>query len=481
MSLVNPTAPRTGPTRHATRLHYRLILSLAPLIDALGLLAIAWGVDAVSQGLGPEAREAHAIAAVVFTILVIVALEIQGLYNVEQLIPPHIQLKAVALTSVLLLGSLVVPGFAANALGDLSPAWCAATFASSVAFLCLYRFGIYGAARRSIVAGRLARNIVLVGFGERARQHIERMRSGAQPWNRIVAVYEDRDNRPTAPVIGRPVLRDLNELVGFVRTRDVDDVVIGFPWSDEARIAAVVTRLAELPVNVHLGSDIADRLFDAPTFDRIGGTQVLKVKRKPLDGRDWLLKYCEDKILGLMVVLVFGLPMLVIALAIKVESRGPVFFRQARYGFNNRIFHVYKFRTMYHDRPPDTGVPQATKDDPRVTKVGRILRRTSLDELPQVFNVLQGTMSLVGPRPHAVAHNEEYAEVIRGYYARHRVKPGITGWAQVNGLRGETDTRDKMAARVRFDVFYIENWSFPFDIEILFRTIFVGFVHQNAY
>jgi len=168
-------------------------------------------------------------------------------------------------------------------------------------------------------------------------------------------------------------------------------------------------------------------------------------------------------------------------MAIRLDSKGPILYRQPRYGFNNQVFDVYKFRSMYVDRPPETGVPQATRDDPRITRVGRFIRRTSLDELPQLFNVLEGKMSLVGPRPHAVAHNEEYARIIAGYFARHRVKPGITGWAQVNGLRGETDTPEKMAARVRYDVYYIENWSLMFDFIILVRTAIVGFINKNAY
>ena len=183
-----------------------------------------------------------------------------------------------------------------------------------------------------------------------------------------------------------------------------------------------------------------------------------------------------------MLILVLILPLLVaIATAIKLDSRGPVVFRQKRYGFNNEVFDVYKFRSMYFNRPPEQGVPQAKRNDPRVTRVGKFLRATSLDELPQVFNVLQGVMSLVGPRPHAVAHNEEYAETITGYFARHRVKPGITGWAQVNGWRGETDTHVKMENRVRHDIEYIENWSLFLDLKILFMTAFVVFVQKSAY
>ena len=173
--------------------------------------------------------------------------------------------------------------------------------------------------------------------------------------------------------------------------------------------------------------------------------------------------------------------MAIIALLIKLDSRGPVFFRQPRYGFNNQIFSVFKFRTMHDGDASEHRVLQASRNDPRITRLGRLLRRTSLDELPQLFNVLQGTMSLVGPRPHAVPHNEEYAVVIRGYFARHRVKPGITGWAQVNGLRGETHDPKKMQARVNYDTYYIEQWSLLFDLQILATTAFIVWFQKSAY
>ena len=174
--------------------------------------------------------------------------------------------------------------------------------------------------------------------------------------------------------------------------------------------------------------------------------------------------------------------MLLVALAIKLEDpAGPVFFRQKRFGFNNKAFYIYKFRSMYAKPVEDRVTVQAKRGDPRITRVGRFIRRSSLDELPQLLNVLNGTMSLVGPRPHAIDHNEEYAEKIGGYFARHRVKPGMTGWAQVNGWRGETDTLDKMEARVQHDVYYAENWSVFFDLKILLMTAYVTWFDKNAY
>ena len=173
--------------------------------------------------------------------------------------------------------------------------------------------------------------------------------------------------------------------------------------------------------------------------------------------------------------------MLLIGIVIRLDSPGPIFFRQKRLGFNNQTFWIYKFRTMHVGDGPETNTVQAKRDDPRVTRIGRFLRRSSLDELPQIFNVLAGNMSLVGPRPHAVDHNAEYAQKICGYFSRHRVKPGITGYAQVNGLRGETDTTSKMEDRVRHDVYYTENWSLSFDLRILLKTVVVLFFSKNAY
>ena len=197
---------------------------------------------------------------------------------------------------------------------------------------------------------------------------------------------------------------------------------------------------------------------------------MLTIYRRPFTSWSRIVKRAEDMILGTAATVLLAPVMLLIAIAVKLDSPGPALFRQQRLGFNNNVITVFKFRTMKHRSAPETGVPQAQRGDPRVTRLGRILRRTSLDELPQLLNVLNGAMSLVGPRPHALAHNEQYAELIDDYLGRHRVQPGITGWAQVNGLRGETDTLDKMQRRVEFDLAYIDNWSVLMDLRIMVLT-----------
>ena len=213
---------------------------------------------------------------------------------------------------------------------------------------------------------------------------------------------------------------------------------------------------------------------------QIGGLPVWRLSTKPLSDVALLLKRAEDIFFGVSLLLVAAPLMAVIALAIRLDSPGAVLFRQKRHGFNNLTFTVFKFRSMSCAGPLDQEVPQATQCDPRVTRVGWLLRRTSLDELPQLFNVLKGDMSLVGPRPHAVPHNHLFGHQIEDYFRRHRLKPGITGWAQVNALRGETKSIDKMRARVEHDLYYIDNWSLLLDFKILLRTVTV-MIHPTAY
>jgi len=261
----------------------------------------------------------------------------------------------------------------------------------------------------------------------------------------------------------------------------VHDVVITLPWNADDRLVNIIDRLRSLPVHVYLGSDLIGYHFPRHHRRHLEGVPVLEIASVPLSGWSGLVKAVEDKILAVLALAVLSPLLLLIAVAIKLDSRGPILFRQARYGFNNEVIIVNKFRTMVHDRPPEVGVPQASRGDQRVTRVGRLLRRMSFDELPQLLNVLAGSMSMVGPRPHAVEHNEQYAALIGGYHGRHRVKPGITGWAQVNGLRGETTTVDQMRRRVEYDIHYIENWSPWLDFRILVFTAVFGWRQKNAY
>src|SRR5262245_4046608 len=278
------------------------------------------------------------------------------------------------------------------------------------------------------------------------------------------------------------MLGTFDYLPSYIRSNDVDDVVICLPWSADDQITAMMNKLRELPVNVYLGADlIGFRLPIRPAPAHFEELLLVELMGRPLAGWGGIQKAVLDYGLGFILTTLLFPMMILIAIAIRLESKGPALFRQQRYGFVNRIFEIYKFRTMKYKEVPEKKIVQATQNDPRLTGVGRLLRRLSLDELPQLFNVLNSEMSLVGPRPHAVEHNEEYARVIRGYFARHRVKPGMTGWAQVNGFRGETKTIEQMEARVQYDIYYVENWSLLFDLKILAMTAVICLTGRNAY
>jgi putative colanic acid biosynthesis UDP-glucose lipid carrier transferase len=330
--------------------------------------------------------------------------------------------------------------------------------------------------------GILQRNVVIVGAGPQAERLIGHIRdSGPELGVRPMAVFKVRPEIERTEVMGVPVSGGLDDLLPFVRSNPVQEIMVALPWDREEEISDVLTRLREAPIDVSLAPEPLGYMLMERRVRHLGDLPMTVVQEPPLSGWNLILKSLEDRIGSALIILMLSPVLLVLAILIRLDSPGPAIFRQQRYGFNNNVFTVYKFRSMRNDVGDAKGGAQATKGDPRITRIGAFIRKTSLDELPQLFNVLKGDMSLVGPRPHAVAHNEEYAGIIDQYLSRHKVKPGITGWAQVHGLRGETDTPDKMEKRVQYDLYYIDNWSLWLDIRILIRTLLVGFVNENAY
>ncbi len=272
----------------------------------------------------------------------------------------------------------------------------------------------------------------------------------------------------------------MEQLLEMTRQRRIDEVVVNWPVGPAPFLNSVLNRLGEVPVDIKLHT-ITPEVSHIAWLNGPAAPAMSLIHARPLAGSGSILKRVVDLTFAAGLLVALSPLMMLIAVAIMINSRGPVLFRQLRFGLNGELITVYKFRTMYKDASASPLVPQARRDDPRVTSVGRLLRRSSLDELPQLLNVCRGDMSLVGPRPHAVAHNEQYAKMIEAYSARHRVKPGITGWAQVNGSRGETPTSQAMQKRIEYDLYYIRNWSFMLDLKILFRTIMCVFGDPNAY
>ncbi|NDV89945.1 undecaprenyl-phosphate glucose phosphotransferase [Alteromonas sp. 345S023] len=297
---------------------------------------------------------------------------------------------------------------------------------------------------------------------------------------RFNGMFDDREPSRLNHKFQNSVLGNIEAAIEMAKRNEVDYIYIALPMSAENRIRSILEQCSDTTANVYVVPNFFMFNLLNARWQTIGNMQTLSVYDTPFQGANDILKRFEDIILSSLILTMISIPMLCIAAAVKMTSRGPVIFKQKRYGLDGKQITIYKFRSM---TTQDNGaiVKQATKNDARLTKIGGFLRRTSLDELPQFINVLQGRMSIVGPRPHAVAHNEEYRKIITGYMLRHKVKPGITGWAQVNGLRGETETTNKMVKRVEYDLDYIHQWSLWFDLKIVFMTIFNGFINKNAY
>jgi putative colanic acid biosynthesis UDP-glucose lipid carrier transferase len=330
--------------------------------------------------------------------------------------------------------------------------------------------------------GLNTRKFAIVGVNDLAFQLARNVQALPELGLRLHGFFDDRSENRTPEMpddVGQRV-GNLDELVRAARHGEVDMIYLTFPMRAEQRIRQVLQRLGDTTASVYIVPDFFVFELLHSRWTNIGGLPAVSVFEHPFYGIDGIVKRVMDLVLGMTALAVAAIPMVVIAALIKLTSAGPVFFRQRRYGLDGREILVWKFRSMRVCEDGDR-VVQAKKQDSRVTAVGQVLRRFSLDELPQLFNVLAGTMSLVGPRPHASAHNEEYRTMIRGYMLRHKVKPGITGLAQVSGWRGETDTLDKMQRRIECDHRYIREWSIWLDFKILFRTIFVVIGRQNAY
>jgi len=455
--------------------------SLVAIFDGLILLGTGAFIYWYYVGLGIPIFWNYSFVIILVTITVIIGLTLSDLYSGSTIFSPRPDLHKILGVWVMIFMLFLTIGVGLKVSEQFSRVWCFSWFLSSALLICLERYLCSLLVRRWAKAGRLSRKLVIVGSGEQAKRFLAQLKSEKEPWISLVGVFDDRKGRVGPSFMGLPFLGNLDDLMDYTRKNHVDDIVVTLPWSADKRLLEIIRRLEELPVTVSLCSDLAGIISLRPSFSSIGGVPMLCVVNKPLKGWGYFLKEVEDKFLGIFFMVILSPLLLFIALAIKLESDGPVLFRQKRHGFNNKEFMVTKFRSMYHRRPPEDGVPQAKRNDSRVTRVGAFLRRTSLDELPQLMNVIVGTMSVVGPRPHAVEHNEEYCKFINSYFARHRVKPGITGWAQVNGLRGETQLPAKMKARYDYDVHYIENWSVLFDIKILIMTVFVVASQKNAY
>jgi len=455
------------------------IAFLQRLLDSLLILAIYWAVFSIRGGDWDTKR---ILAAVLAVLIFQIVAEMRSLYNSWRTSSFAEEIRALLYVWLTVAAALLMLAFATKTSDLFSRVVVTVWFVLVPIALGVVRFAARSLLKYVRRHGANTRSIAIVGdnsIGHRLVKHLNSM-----PWAGLVVngfFDNHKSEKSYVELDGQTYpLSSMEELILQVREGKVDSVYVALPLSSERRIEEVVNQLSDSTASVYVVPDLFVSELVRSRWVDFGGMPLVSVYETPFYGLYGWVKRAEDVVLGILILLLIFPLMLVIAIAIKATSPGAVLFKQRRYGLNGAVVEVWKFRSMSVCED-GAHVAQATKGDTRITPLGAFLRKTSLDELPQFINVLQGSMSVVGPRPHAVAHNEQYRKLIKGYMLRHKVKPGITGWAQVNGWRGETDTLDKMQKRVEFDLEYIQNWSLWLDIKIVLLTVFKGFVGKNVY
>lgn len=453
------------------------------LIASVGI-ALYLGYVARRDGVHWE----YIAAILAMTVAALISFQAADLYEVQVFRRTLKQItrliSAWAFVFLLFIGA----SFFAKLGGEVSRVWLSSFFLLGLALLIVERLILRNLVRHWARQGRLDRRTIIVGADENGEKLIRALNAQQDDDSdiRILGVFDDRnDSRSLDTCAGSPKLGKIDDILEFARRTRVDLVLFALPISAETRILQMLNKLWVLPVDIRLSAHTNKLRFRPRAYSYVGSVPTLDVFEAPITDWDQVMKQLFDRVVGGLILLAAAPVMALVALAVKLDSPGPVLFRQKRFGFNNERIDVFKFRSMYHHQADPTASKVVTKNDPRVTRVGKFIRRTSLDELPQLFNVVfKGNLSLVGPRPHAVQmklQSRLFDEAVDGYFARHRVKPGITGWAQINGWRGEIDNEEKIQKRVEFDLYYIENWSVLFDLFILLKTPWALLKGENAY
>ncbi|WP_428820445.1 undecaprenyl-phosphate glucose phosphotransferase [Microbulbifer sp. MCCC 1A16149] len=453
---------------------YRLLdglLILGTLIVSCNLLGVTVSKDWVIAGL---------VAAVSFAFVA----ESLNLYRSWRGDSYLHMFSITALSWIAVCVLLILVGYFTKTAESFSRLAAGTWFFTTLTLLSAWRYGFRLVLFYLRLQGFNSRTAVVIGTTDSGKRLAADINGEPQLGIRVSGFYRvpgaESDEQAWSQNDRERILGDLEQAVAAAKAGELDLVYIALPMREELRIAEILHAFADSTVTVHVATDLFVNNLLHARFYQVGSSSLLSVHDTPIEGINSWLKRLEDLVLSSVILLLISPLMLAVAAAVKLTSKGPVIFKQHRYGLDGRPIKVWKFRSMTVQDNGDN-VVQAKKNDARITPVGAFLRRTSLDELPQFINVLQGRMSIVGPRPHAVAHNEQYRALVNGYMLRHKVKPGITGWAQVNGWRGETDTLEKMSRRVEHDLQYIRNWSIWLDIRIVWMTLFKGFVGSNAY
>jgi Undecaprenyl-phosphate glucose phosphotransferase len=477
-------AAAAGPVSQAMS---PIVLAGAVRMIELALIALI-GTIIYAAYVAPQEglhwRYGAAVAGI--SVMAMLAFQIADIYQVQAFRGHEKQYFRLASAWSVVFLLAIAMSFFAKAGDQFSRVWLGSFYVVGLATLIGFRRILFVLVRRWTREGRLTRRTALVGGGADGEALLDALSAQSDSDVNVIGLFDDRSDDRSPQVIARGrKLGTVDDLVEFARRTRVDLVIFSLPISAEDRILEMLKKLWVLPVDIRLSAHNNRLQFRPRSYSYLGAVPVLDVFDRPITDWDVVMKWLFDKVVGGFALLLAAPLMAVTALLIKLDSSGPVFFKQRRYGFNNELIEVYKFRSLYADQTDHTAQTSVSKADPRVTRIGRFIRKASIDELPQLINVvLKGNLSLVGPRPHAVNQKLEsrrFDEAVDGYFARHRVKPGITGWAQINGWRGEITCPDKIRQRVEHDLHYIENWSLLFDLYILAKTPFALLRSENAY
>ncbi|GGD86095.1 undecaprenyl-phosphate glucose phosphotransferase [Aureimonas endophytica] len=463
-----------------------LLADLWRLVEMVALTAVSLAIIALYDMPSGPVLWRYVIVSLCGGIAGISAIQTFGGYETTTFRRLYGQLVPVAAGWATAVAMLALGFFFLKIQNEMSRVWLALWFTLGAALLLSARMALGLRVRRWASAGKLERRAVIVGGGPAAEKLIEEIERQPENDLRICGIFDDRDDRRSpASVAGYPKLGNVRDLVEFARRASIDLLIVSIPVSAEKRVLELLKSLWVLPIDIRLAAHSAQRRFPSRSYSFVGRVPMLDVFHKPIADWNSIVKRLFDIVVASFAILALSPVFVAAALAVKLTSKGPIFFKQKRHGFNNRIIEVFKFRSMYHEMADPLAKRVVTKGDRRVTPVGRFIRKTSIDELPQLWNVIRGELSLVGPRPHAVhaqsSTQEAFIEIVDDYFGRHKVKPGITGWAQINGYRGEIDQPEKLKHRFDYDLFYIDNWSILFDIKILVLTPIRLLKTENAY
>jgi Undecaprenyl-phosphate glucose phosphotransferase len=472
---------KKGTAQSSARYWLPFFVNLLKLADIAVLLAAGFGGFFVRFGLDAKLTPPGHLFIYLSTLVIVVSLHCAQGYRERTILSLNLLLSTLGLGALGGMSVILMVGYLSGTLTDYSRVWVATSACAWFVLLLANRLILTRLIYRARQASLLDESIIVVGANERAELIVNAINRSAHSNIRMLGVFDDRVERGIPASLRPHMLGSTCTMLNYIRTNPVDRVVVALPWVATDRVEALLKKLRTVPVRIDMVPNNLVWQFPAINMERLAGVPVLTIANGRVDEQMGRLKRIEDLVISSLMLVLLSPILALVAAAIKLDSRGPVIFKQRRHGFNNQVFEVWKFRSMTVADSACTEVRQATKNDSRVTRVGKFLRRSSLDELPQLINVLLGHMSIVGPRPHAIKHNLEFSAIISEYYGRHNVKPGITGWAQVNGLRGETDTVDKMQRRVEHDLHYIEHWSLMLDLKILVMTAFAVWFQKTAY